>query len=152
MKSSLILGVVAALGTGLAIGVQSTLSSRLGPLIGDLRTGLLMNVMGGIIAALITAGLMFRYGQQYVLVPRTALLMLVVAGALGVGIITGAAYSLPRIGIAAGLATIILAQLLISVLADTTGVGHVEPIPLTLRRVSGLLVMAVAVYLLLPTE
>lgn len=152
MKSSLILGVVAALGTGLAIGFQSTLSSRLGPLIGDLRTGLLMNVVGGSIAALIAAALMFRYGGQYIHVSRAALLMLIAAGALGVGIITGAAYSLPRIGIAAGLATIILAQLLISVLADTTGIGNVEPIPLTLRRITGLLVMGIAVYLLLPTE
>lgn len=47
---------------------------------------------------------------------------------------------------------IILGQLGISVFVDSKGVGGVEPIPLTLQRVAGLLVMAVAVFLLLPRE
>jgi uncharacterized membrane protein YdcZ (DUF606 family) len=74
--------------------------------------------------------------------------MLAIAGALGIAIITGVAFSLQRTGVA----IIILGQLVVSVIVDTRGVGGVEPIPLSVQRVAGLLVMAVAVFLLMPRE
>jgi transporter family-2 protein len=152
IKSSMLIGTFFALATGLAIGVQATLSSRIGGLIGHVRTGVLTNAVGGLLAVAITALWMMRGDLALRQVPAAAAIMLVTSGALGILIVTGSAFSLQRIGVAAGVATLILGQLVVSVIADTTGVGNVEPIPLTVQRVAGLAVMALAVYLLLPRE
>lgn len=150
MKSVLLVGALAAAATGVAIGIQSTLSSRIGPLIGDLRTGLLMNLIGGTLAGIVVVGIVIRQGAGILQPPKPALVMLVVAGALGIVIITGVAFAFRRIGVAAGFASLILGQLVISVIADTIGFGGVEPIPLTPSRVFGAFVMLGAVYLMLP--
>lgn len=150
MKSVLLIGALAATATGLAIGIQSTLSSRIGPLIGNVRTGLMMNLIGGTLAGMIVFGIVLRQGTGILHIPRGALVMLIVAGALGIAIITGIAFSFQRIGVAAGLASLILGQLTVSIIADTTGFGGVEPIPLTPSRMIGAVVMLVAVYLMLP--
>ncbi|MGA9533712.1 MAG: DMT family transporter [Anaerolineales bacterium] len=150
VKSTVLIGTFFALATGLAIGLQATLSSRTGGLIGHVRTGVLTNVVGGALAMIIAAVWMARGGLDWRQVPVPAGLMLATSGALGILIVTGSAFALQRIGVAAGVATLILGQLLVSVIADTSGIGNVEPIPLTVQRVAGLLVMAVAVYLLLP--
>lgn len=149
MKTSIFLGVVGALVTGLAIGTQSTFSSRIGGLIGNFRTGVLMNFIGGILAGVIALVLTFLQGKGYWDLPSSALVMLVIAGALGILIITGVAFSLQRTGVAAGLATIILGQLVLSVIVDAKGGGGMAPIPITWTRIAGLLVMAGGVYLLL---
>ena len=81
-----------------------------------------------------------------------ALIMLVIAGALGILIITGVSFSLQKIGIAAGLATLILGQMVISVLADSKGWGGGTPVPVTMPRIFGLLVLAAGIYLLLPKK
>lgn len=150
MKSVLLVGVLVAIATGIAIGIQSTLSSRIGPLIGDIRTGLLMNLAGGSLAGLVIVGLVLRQGPGILHPPRPALVMLLVAGALGIAIVTGISFSFQRIGVAAGLACLILGQLTISIAADSSGFGGVEAIPLTPSRVLGGLVMLAAVYLMLP--
>lgn len=150
MSTYLVMGVIGALITGLAIGVQSTLSSRVGTLIGSLRTGLMTNFMGGMIAGLILVVLLIINGKEFIKIPGVAVLLLVIAGALGIMIITGVAFSLQRAGVAAGLATLILGQMIISLVADARGWGGAEPIPVTLPRVLGLVIMAAGVYLLLP--
>jgi len=150
VKSSLIIGILGALATGLVIGTQSTLSSRIGSLIGGVRTGLLTNAIGGGVAALLVLVLLLRQGLGAWRLTTAATVLLVTSGTLGILIITGVAFSLPRTGVAAGMAALILGQLIISVVADTRGWGGGEPIAVTPQRVLGLLVMAAAVYLLLP--
>ncbi len=152
MKSAILLGVVGALATGIAIGVQSTLSSRIGGLIGHIRTGLLTNLIGGIVAGGIVLVMVLRQGAGSWRVPAAPSVMLLVSGTLGLLIITGIAFSFQRTGVAAGVATLILGQLAVSVIVDTKGVGDVAPISLTWQRLLGLLVMGAAVYLLLPRE
>jgi len=152
LKSSVIVGVLGALATGLVIGIQSTISSRSGGLIGDLRTGLLTNAIGGAIAGLIVLLLMLRQGVGAWRPPTAVTVTLAISGILGIGIITGIAFSLQRTGVATGIATLIAGQLIISVIVDSKGIGGVDPIPLTPQRVLGLVVMAAAVYLLLPKQ
>jgi len=152
LRSTLIIGAVIALATGVAIGVQSTISSRVGSLIGGVRTGLLTNLVGGIVAGSIVLALVVFQGRSSWQLSSPAVIMLVISGSLGIFIITGVSFSLQRTGVAAGLATIILGQLLISGIVDARGVGGVEPIPLTFQRVLGFAVMFLAVYLLMPKE
>jgi transporter family-2 protein len=152
LKSAIILGVAGAMATGVAIGVQATLSSRIGALIGHVRTGLLTNFVGGIVAGGIVLILVVRQGAGAWRVPAAPAVMLLLSGTLGLLIVTGVAFSFQRTGVAAGVATLILGQLAVSVIVDTKGIGDVVPIPLTWQRLFGLLVMGLAVYLLLPRK
>jgi transporter family-2 protein len=150
MKMSIISGALVALLTGLAIGTQATISSRVGNIIGEIRTGMLSNFLGGIVAGILVIAVLLRGAPQTVKVPWTIIAVLMLSGTLGIFIITGISFSLQRAGIAAGLATVILGQLLFSFLVDSFGLGGVEPIPVSLQRLSGIIVTALGVYLLLP--
>jgi transporter family-2 protein len=150
VRTSIIAGAIVALLTGLAIGTQATISSRAGSIIGEVRTGLLSNFLGGVVAGVLITVFFIREGQQTWKVPWLIIVVLTLSGTLGIFIITGISFSLQRAGIAAGLATIILGQLAFSFLIDSLGVGGVEPIPVSLQRIIGIVVTALGVYLLLP--
>lgn len=150
LRTAIVVGAIGALATGVAIGIQATLTSRAGGIIGNIRTGLLTNFLGGAVAGVVILILFLQQGSGNWKIPTTAIVMVVVSGMLGILIITGISFSLQRAGVAAGLATIILGQLIVSIIVDSRGIGNVEPIPLTIQRVGGLFVMAVAVYLLMP--
>lgn len=150
MRTSIISGALVALLTGLAIGTQATISSRAGGIIGEVRTGLLTNFLGGIVAGALVLAFFLREGSGAWKVSWVIVLTLMLSGILGIFIITGISYSLQRAGIAAGLATIILGQLAFSFLIDSLGVGGVEPVPVSLQRVVGIGITAVGVYFLLP--
>lgn len=150
MRTAIVVGAIGALATGVAIGIQATLTSRAGGIIGNIRTGLLTNFLGGAVAGVVILILFLQQGSGNWKIPTTAVGMVAVSGMLGILIITGISFSLQRAGVAAGLATIILGQLVVSIIVDTRGIGNIEPIPLTIQRIGGLFVMAVAVYLLMP--
>lgn len=149
MNNTLLVAVMAALGCGTAIGIQTTITTLIGRSAGPVRAGLLVNIGGGLLALLIVIGLAAsgRLGQfQLTSSGRMAL----AAGALGVMILSGIAFSFPRTGLAAGMGAVFLGQMAIAVIVDTLGRAGGEPIPLDPRRIVGLAVMAVAVFLLLP--
>ena len=150
MKLSIITGALVALLTGIVIAVQSTLTSRVGGIIGDIRTGILTNTMGGIAAGTLMLIWLLREGPQAWKVPPVVIGVTALSGLLGVLIITGISFSLQRAGIAAGLASVILGQLALSFAIDSFGIGGVEPIPVSAARILGLLVSGFGVYLLLP--
>lgn len=150
MKTRIIAGAVVALLTGIAIGTQSTITNRVGGIIGDVRTGLLTNFLGGVIAGLLVLIVLLRGGTESWRMPGTVLGFVGLSGVLGIFIITGISFSLQRAGVAAGLATVLLGQLALSTLVDTLGVGGAEAIPLSFQRVLGLLITALGVFLILP--
>jgi len=151
MKNTLIIGVLAAVLTGSAIGLQASLGSRIGAVITPLRTGLWMNLVGGLIAGMLIV--LFRNQEQVSgSIPAIVIPLLLVAGLLGVSIVVGVSFSLARTGVAAGLAGLVLGQMLVGLVVDTFGWGSIQPVPLDGRRLLGLVVMALAVFLLLPKE
>ena len=151
MKTVLI-GAIAALITGMAIGMQATLTSRAGSIIGSVKTGLMTNLIGGSIAGVIILILLISKGTAAWKIPATPLLLMTTAGLLGVLIVTGVSFSLQKVGITAGLATIIMGQMLLSIIIDTKGIGGVEPISLSFQRIAGLLLLGVSIFLLLPKK
>lgn len=151
MKTVLI-GAIAALITGMAIGMQATLTSRAGSIIGSVKTGLMTNLIGGSIAGVIILILLISKGTAAWKIPATPLLLMTTAGLLGVLIVTGVSFSLQKAGITAGLATIIMGQMLLSIIIDTKGIGGVEPISLSFQRIAGLLLLGVSIFLLLPKK
>lgn len=150
MKLSIITGALVALLTGIAIAVQSTVTSRVGGIIGDIRTGILTNTMGGIVAGSLMLVWFLREGPQVWKVPPIVIGVTALSGILGVFIITGISFSLQRAGVAAGLASVILGQLALSFIIDALGIGGVEPIPISATRILGIVVAGFGVYLLLP--
>jgi transporter family-2 protein len=150
LNSTILIGAFGALLTGIAISIQSTITSRAGALIGDVRTGLLTNFLGGFIAGIIVLVFLLRGGAQEWKVPGTILGFIALSGLLGIFIITGISFSLQRTGVAAGLATVILGQLILSVVFDWFGIGAAGVIPISAERILGLAVIAGGVFLLLP--
>jgi len=150
MNRDILIGISGALITGIAIGVQATFSGRVGSAIGDVQTGILTNLVGGLAAGLILTAILAARGTGKLQLSQRDVVMLVSSGILGILIITGISFSLQRAGVAAGLATVILGQLMISAVVDTLGLGGAEPIPLSLARISGLVLMGASVFLLVP--
>jgi bacterial/archaeal transporter family-2 protein len=137
--------------SGLAIGLQVTLNGLTGRLIGARNTGLLVNASGGLIALLLILVLaLTRQGIAWSQITRLTWMQVGLAGLLGIGIIMGIAFALPRVGVAAGLASVLLGQLAFAIVIDTLGWGGGTPIPLTLSRLAGLLLVLIGAWLLLP--
>lgn len=152
MKTTVLFGILAALATGIAIGSQSTISSRIGAVIGPIRTGMLVNFTGGIMAGLLLLGFTAFQGRTVWNISSSVVGLLLIGSALGIVIITGVAFSLQLTGVAAGLATIILGQMVTSLVVDARGWGATAAIPITLPRVMGLVAIAAGVFLLLPRK
>jgi transporter family-2 protein len=150
LNLTLFIGALGALLTGIAISIQSTITSRAGALLGDVRTGLLTNFFGGLIAGILVLIIFLREGIQQWKVSGSILSFIALSGLLGIFIITGISFSLQRTGVAAGLATVILGQLILSVVIDRLGIGAAGVIPISAERLLGLVIIAVGVYLLLP--
>ena len=150
MRLSIITGALIAFLTGIAIATQSTITSRVGALLGDVKTSVLTNSLGGLLAGGLMLIWILREGPEAWRVPLPLIGATALSGLLGILIITGISFSLQRAGVAAGLASVILGQLLLSAVIDTLGLGGVEPIPLTPGRIAGLVLAGFGVYLMLP--
>ena len=152
MKNLIIFGVLAALFTGILIGVQATFSTRGAGIIGAVRTGVLTNLGSGIFGLLFIIITFIWRLQEWRNIPHATFTMLIFSGGLGVLIVIGAAYAMNTVGVTAGMSSLILGQLLVSTIVDAVGWGGQDPIPFSWQRILGLLVMAVAVYLLVPKK
>jgi transporter family-2 protein len=150
MRLSIITGAILASLTGMAIAMQATITSRIGAQIGDIRTGILTNLMGGLLAGGLMLAWLLRDGPEYWQVKPVLVGFTVLSGFLGIVIITGISFSLQRAGVAAGLAGVIFGQLVLSTVIDSLGIGGGEPVPFTITRGIGVLVTGFGVYLLLP--
>ena len=153
MQKSILIAISAAIISGLAIGVQSSLIGTAGKVTGASLTGLLVNFLGGATAGIILLVIYFRQGSGTFSGMQTSTFgMIFAAGVLGIGVITGVAYALPKTGIAAGLAAIIAGQMVVAVVVDTFGLTGSEPIPLSWTRILGLGLLALGTWAILPKE
>ena len=152
MKNVIMIGGLGAFATGIAIGLQTYLSGRAGSIVGPINTGLWTNFLGGILAGLVILVVRFLGMETNSNLTHNALVIIILSGALGILIITGVAYSINLAGVTAGIAAMFLGQMVLSAVADTMGWGGIEPIPLDFRRIIGLIIMCISVFLLLPRE
>jgi len=151
MQKIILTSLIVALFSGLAIGVQSSLISVAGKNAGAMLTGLLVNALAGVAAGLLLVVVYFRGGNTaFSAIQAPTLGVIVVAGLLGIGIIAGIAYALPKIGVAAGLSMIITGQIAMGVLVDTYGLANGQPIPLNVARIGGLVLLALGTWFIVP--
>ena len=151
MQKSIGIALVVAVLSGLAIGVQATLNSAAGKIVGATLTGLLVNFTGGAAAGVILAVMYLRLGNGgFSNLNPTSLGIIFISGLLGIGIITGVAYAFPKTGVAAGSAAIIASQMVVAVTVDTLGLTSGQPIPLSWTRLAGLGLLALGTWAILP--
>ena len=148
MKEVTFTGVAIALGSGLAIGIQATLFTLVGRSIGPVRASLILNVTGGIVAGLVLLAVLGLGGNKNLSIPGSTLFVAVIAVSLGLFIVTGVTLAFQRTGVATGIATVFLGQMLVGMLVDAFGWSGAEAVPLDQRRLLGLAVLAIAVLLL----
>lgn len=148
MREMSLTGITVALGSGLAIGIQATLFTLVGRSIGPVRASLILNVTGGIVAGLVMLVVLGVGGSKHWEISRSTLITAVIAVTLGLFIVTGVTLAFQRTGVAAGIATVFLGQMLIGIVVDALGLAGGEAVPLDLRRLLGLVIMAVAIVLL----
>jgi transporter family-2 protein len=152
LDSKFVTTFLIAMLTGISLGIQATINSQIGTRIGSIATGLLVIAAGGVLSAVAIVVLGNRLVDFQSAGFKQSALGIAAAGILAIIAIAGTAYALPRISVAAGLASIILGQMLVAVIVDTTGWGGVQQIPLNAERVIGLVLLTVAVWLLAPNN
>lgn len=151
MQKIQIIALVVALACGLGVGTQASLNNAAGRLAGPILTGLLVNFLGGAASGLVLAAIYLRQGVSFLSAIRGSTFnILVLAGLLGIAIISGAAYALPRIGVAAGLAAVIVGQMVVAIIVDTLALVGGQPIPLSWIRIGGLAFLALGTWMILP--
>ena len=153
MQKSLLTALIVAIVSGLAIGTQSSLTTATGKITSATLTGLLVNFAGGVASGLFLLVIYIREGKMsFSALNAPTIGLIIVSGLLGIGIIAGVAYALPKIGVTAGLSTIIAGQMTVAVVVDTFGLTGGEPIPLNWSRISGLILLALGTWAILPKK
>ena len=153
MQKIALQALMIALFCGLAIGVQSSFIGSAGKNTGAVLTGLLVNFFGGAASGLLLAIIYARQGNTiFSGMQASTVGMVAIAGVLGVGIIAGIAYALPRIGVAAGLSMIVTGQMTVAVLVDTLGLTGGQPISLSWSRIGGLALLVLGTWAIAPKE
>ena len=149
-SSGIGIGLVVALGAGISIGLQRVFTGFLGQLVPPSYAGLSIHLAGAVVGlALVLATLSTQSGVA--ITPRVVLLSFL-AGAAGMLIIMGVAFAFPRVGQVIGQTALIMGQMVIAVVVDTFGLAGGSPLPLDGRRILGIVVLAVGIYLLLPRQ
>ena len=140
--NTLFLIILIGLAGGMAIGVQGPLSSVITQKLGSLESVFIIH-LGGAIAALIPMAFVGSKLGQWKDVPWYAL----VAGSLGLIVITAMGYMIPRIGAAGALITLMAGQILVASILDHFGLLGMTPRAIDLQRIIGFGVVMVGVWL-----
>ncbi|MEW6031077.1 MAG: DMT family transporter [Chloroflexota bacterium] len=143
MESLPLLVLIGLIG-GIAVGLQSPLASLLTQRLGVFESVFIVHV-GGALASLVP--LLFLGGgklsQWRTVVPWYAL----GAGVFGLVVIAAISYTIPRLGVAAAITTIVAGQLLAGTLIDHFGLLGAAQRSLDPARLLGLVVLSVGVWL-----
>lgn len=140
-----ILFLIMAATSGALMAVQGAFNSVLGKVIGLLEGTFSVHLLGTVIAGL--SLLFFGNGNfaKFGSVPWYAWL----GGPIGVAIIFGVAFSIPRLGVGAATTAIIGAQLLTAYLIDHFGLFGMDHIPFCAYKLIGIALIVIGSKMLL---
>ena len=140
---NLVFIILIGLAGGIAVGLQSPLSSLMSQRIGTLESVFIVH-FGGAVAALLP--LLF-YGGGKLSQWRSVPWYVLVAGVFGLVVIGAVSYMIPRIGVAASIVTIVAGQILVGTLLDHFGLLGAAQRSLDPSRLLGLAVLLLGVWL-----
>jgi transporter family-2 protein len=129
--------------SGVAVGLQSPLASMITQRLGMAESIFIIHIGGAILIAI---PLIFLGGGNlgsWRSLPWYALL----AGSMGLIVVGGVSFMIPRVGVATSITLIIAGQLLISSVLDHYGLLGVQTRPMNVPRILGLLVVFLGAWL-----
>ena len=140
---SIVLILLVGLAGGVAVGLQGPMASMISQRLGIFESVFIVHVGGALIALL---PLLFASGgklAQWKELPWYTL----AAGGFGLVVIGAISYTIPRVGVAAAIISIVAGQLLVSTILDHFGWLGAMGRPMDPTRALGLLVVLVGVWL-----
>jgi transporter family-2 protein len=135
--------VLIGLISGVAVGLQSPLASMITQRLGMLESIFIIHIGGAILIAI---PLIFIGGGSlgdWRSLPWYAL----AAGSMGLIVVAGVSFMIPRVGVATAITLIIAGQLVISSILDHYGLLGVEVRHINLQRIFGLIVVFAGAWL-----
>jgi bacterial/archaeal transporter family-2 protein len=138
--------IIAAI-AGTAMAVQGSLNAVLGRHVGMLEATMVVHAVGTAVA--LAALYLFRLGSGDLGLFREAPWYTYLGGVLGVIIIMGVVYSIPRAGMANATTAIIVGQVATAMLIDQFGLFGLEKIPISWWKGLGLAFLAAGGYFML---
>jgi len=140
---SLLLIVLVGLAGGIAVGLQGPLASIMTQRMGPLESSFIVHA-GGMLVSLVPLLVIGggRIGQW-----RTAPWYALCAGVLGLVVLSAVSFTIPRIGVAAAIVSIVAGQILLSAVLDHFGWLGASVRPLDGPRLLGLTVVMLGVWL-----
>jgi transporter family-2 protein len=135
--------VLIGLISGVAVGLQSPLASMITQRLGMLESIFIIHIGGAILIAI---PLIFIGGGslgEWRSLPWYAL----AAGSMGLIVVAGVSFMIPRVGVATAITLIIAGQLVISSILDHYGLLGVEVRHINLQRIFGLIVVFAGAWL-----
>jgi transporter family-2 protein len=135
--------VLIGLISGVAVGLQSPLASMITQRLGMLESIFIIHIGGAILIAI---PLIFIGGGSlgdWRSLPWYAL----AAGSMGLIVVAGVSFMIPRVGVATAITLIIAGQLVISSILDHYGLLGVEIRPINLQRIIGLIIVFAGAWL-----
>lgn len=145
MQGWLFLGLAA--GAGILMAIQGSMNGALSKVIGALEGNFLVHAIGLAVIALLLFGLGLGRGDfsRFAEAPW----YLYLGGVVNVGILYGVMVAIAKAGAGNATTAIITGQLAMALVIDWLGLFGLDKSPLTLTRGAGLILMAVAAWLLL---
>ena len=142
MESILLIIMIGIIG-GIAVGLQGPMASMITQRLGIFESVFIVH-MGGALVALIP---ILASGGGKLSGWQSVPWYVLVAGIFGLVVIGAVSYTIPRVGAAAAIMTIVAGQLLISVVLDHFGLLGAALRPLDASRLLGLAVVLAGVWL-----
>jgi len=142
MQSIFIIVFVGLIG-GIAIGLQSPMSSILGNRLGMMESAFIVHFSGAVAASIP----LLIWGGGNLSKWRDVPWYTLGAGVFGLIVVSALSFIIPKVGAAPAVILLVLGQLIIGAMLDHYGLLGVEVRPLTSQRLLGLLVVVLGVWL-----
>ena len=138
---SILLAVV----VGMAIAMQTLFAGVLGHHVGVMESVFIIHLGGFLVAG---AYLLFMGGGNLAAWTAAPWYVLLFGGLLGVVIVGGYAFVIPRIGLAPAITLAVSSQLILSAVISHFGILGAVQQPITISRIAGILVLLIGTWLI----